>query len=296
MPVRHGRDLLDWDEAGPLPRAGFFIGIGAACGLRAGAGGTVAEAEDGEFAAGRGGRDGALGANAPCDEGIGDGAGAVAGKPRGCGTAGGRVRRHGGGAGRAAGRGQAVDGATGAAQPARRRGNGRRELARPLFEGGTTLAGIAAAVGVTTVTVRRWAQAEGWRRMTGAGMTGAGMAGRRMTGARPSGMRSTGTRAGETPGGGPGPVEHGADRGALVGRLMRAFARQVSEVEARLGGEGGADERDARTLGVLAKTLETLIDLDRTAQGERTDGEEAKNLDAVREELARRLDRLRQTG
>ncbi|WP_334175008.1 hypothetical protein [Pseudoxanthobacter sp.] len=174
------------------------------------------------------------------------------------------MRHHGHGAGR--------DGAR-AVAAAPRRGRvsaAKRAEARVLFEGdGFALTDIAAAAGVTTATVLRWAKAAGWRR----------------------GAERPAAAGGAAAGG-----EPAADRGALVGRLMQAFARQVSEVEARLGSEGGADERDARTLGVLAKTLETLIDLDRAAQGDRAGEEEAKNLDAVREEIARRLDRLRGAG
>lgn len=145
-----------------------------------------------------------------------------------------------------------------------------RDRARGLYEGDGILIGdIAEAMGVTTSTVRRWARLGGWQR-----------------GERPIPRRRKADAEADT------------DRGAMVRRLMLAFARQVAEVEARLGPAGKpAGERDARTLGVLAKTLETLIELDRAARGGDGGGDEAgKDADAVREDIARRIDRLRGAG
>jgi hypothetical protein len=49
-----------------------------------------------------------------------------------------------------------------------------------------------------------------------------------------------------------------------VARLHHAFGRQLAQLEKRAKEERGqALEKDARSLGVLAKTLETLIELDR---------------------------------
>ncbi|SHO66220.1 hypothetical protein SAMN02745172_02875 [Pseudoxanthobacter soli DSM 19599] len=142
-----------------------------------------------------------------------------------------------------------------------------RDRARGLYEGDGILIGdIAEAMGVTPSTVRRWARLGGWQR-----------------GERPIPRRRKAD------------AETDTDRGAMVRRLMLAFARQVAEVEARLGPAGKpAGERDARTLGVLAKTLETLIELDRAARAGDGGGDEAgKDADAVREDIARRIDRLR---
>ena len=53
-------------------------------------------------------------------------------------------------------------------------------------------------------------------------------------------------------------------RRELVARLHRTFGRQLAALEKRAKDGGGETlEKDARTLGVLAKTLETLIELDR---------------------------------
>ncbi len=52
------------------------------------------------------------------------------------------------------------------------------------------------------------------------------------------------------------------DDGKLLGRLFRAFERQIADLEQRfLSGESAVEERDARTLAVLAKTFETLAKL-----------------------------------
>ena len=82
-------------------------------------------------------------------------------------------------------------------------------------------------------------------------------------------------------------------RGNLVERLFRAFSMQLSEIEARIAdktGEGIAD--DGRVLSGLAKTLETLVSVERKLI--QTGDEEATvDLDAVRTELAERLATLR---
>jgi hypothetical protein len=51
----------------------------------------------------------------------------------------------------------------------------------------------------------------------------------------------------------------------LVNRMMRAAERQIGEIEQRLAGSGqaiGEQERDARTLALLAKTIQSLTALD----------------------------------
>jgi hypothetical protein len=55
------------------------------------------------------------------------------------------------------------------------------------------------------------------------------------------------------------------NRVALVNRMMKTAERQVYEIEARLAGSKqapGERERDARTLAVLAKTLQSLTAID----------------------------------
>jgi hypothetical protein len=55
------------------------------------------------------------------------------------------------------------------------------------------------------------------------------------------------------------------NRVALINRMMKTAERQVYEIEARLAGSKqapGERERDARTLAVLAKTLQSLTAID----------------------------------
>ncbi|MFZ5690654.1 MAG: hypothetical protein ACOY5F_05305 [Pseudomonadota bacterium] len=94
------------------------------------------------------------------------------------------------------------------------------------------------------------------------------------------------------------------DRLTLVNRMMRAAKRQVGEIEQRLAGSGqalGERERDARTLALLAKTLQSLTALDalHEPQAGRPKSKMTKDdtdkdaipasIDALRQELSRRL-------
>jgi hypothetical protein len=83
------------------------------------------------------------------------------------------------------------------------------------------------------------------------------------------------------------------DRGTLVARLFRAVERQIAEVERRFDGAAPAslEEKDARTLGALARTLELLIGLEKQAGRDTTEPE--PDIDAFRLDLARRLESLR---
>ena len=84
--------------------------------------------------------------------------------------------------------------------------------------------------------------------------------------------------------------ESAQNRENLVERLFRAFAVQVRQIEARVAAhEGDAILEDAKILGGLAKTLETLVALDRKVAAD-----ESGHLDheAVRAELSMRLKRL----
>ncbi len=82
------------------------------------------------------------------------------------------------------------------------------------------------------------------------------------------------------------------DRSVLVSRLFHAVERQIAEIERRfveLQGTGaGGDERDARTLAALARTIELLIGLERQARPELSDTPET-DIDAIRRDLARRI-------
>lgn len=95
------------------------------------------------------------------------------------------------------------------------------------------------------------------------------------------------------------------DLAALMHRLTGLVERQIKEIETRLceAGEARDQERDARTLSNLTRTLDKLVELNRGAEddraakaqraretakrkGSKADGE------AMRAHLARRLSRL----
>lgn len=146
--------------------------------------------------------------------------------------------------------------------------------ARRLFEQDQLDAGaIAEMMEVTAVTVARRARADGW--------------------VRHGAVRDL-IEAGDT---------HGVAR--MVARLTRAFEIQIAAVEVQLRGEAatsatlkggeaaGHVERNARTLGSLAKTLDILIELRAGIKDLEPSG---KDEDALRQELADRLDRLCRQG
>ena len=91
-------------------------------------------------------------------------------------------------------------------------------------------------------------------------------------------------------------------RASLVNRLWRAAERQAAEIEARLAsfGEDRDRERDARTLAVLARTVRELVAIDARRRAEEAADREAedddampRDLDALRDALARRIEQLR---
>jgi transposase-like protein len=74
----------------------------------------------------------------------------------------------------------------------------------------------------------------------------------------------------------------------LLRRLRRVFGRQLAALEARTKGTRSRTmEKDARTLGVLAKTLETLKALDR--DGAKVTKPEPVDRGHLRLELARKI-------
>jgi hypothetical protein len=90
-------------------------------------------------------------------------------------------------------------------------------------------------------------------------------------------------------------------RRALTRRLWRAAERQVCEVEERFAlaeREPGERERDARILAVLVRTLRELSDFDAEETRQKAeaaaDNDDAipRNLDELRRELSRRMDRM----
>ncbi len=94
----------------------------------------------------------------------------------------------------------------------------------------------------------------------------------------------------------------------LTARLTGLVERQIREIESRLceTGEARDQERDARTLSNLTRTLDKLVELKRGADDERAakalrvrenKNREGSKVDgeAIRAELARRLSRLAAT-
>ena len=91
------------------------------------------------------------------------------------------------------------------------------------------------------------------------------------------------------------------ERVHMVERMMRAAERQVRGIEERLAGthqEPGATERDARTLAVLAKTMQSLTALDalheKGAPKPKAPKNESvpKSIDELRRSLARKLEAI----
>jgi hypothetical protein len=96
-------------------------------------------------------------------------------------------------------------------------------------------------------------------------------------------------------------------RGQLIGRLWRAAERRALAVERRIGSNAGDDdldgvERDAKVLASLARTMRELLVLEQTAaEGRRAranpeaedEDDLPRDIDAFRDALAERLERLR---
>lgn len=82
------------------------------------------------------------------------------------------------------------------------------------------------------------------------------------------------------------------DRSDLVERMFRAVERQIEDIELRSAErDGEPDERDARTLGALARTLELLIGMENAEAAKQTEGR--RDIDDLRRDLARRIEGLR---
>jgi transposase-like protein len=128
---------------------------------------------------------------------------------------------------------------------------------------------IAADLGVSASLVSRWVKQENVERPPGAPKAPAMRA--------PGRGRAPGTRA-----------KPAVRRRAMVDRLFKAFARQVAAIEPRLcAADVDLLDPDARTLGVLAKTLETLFELDR--DGAKVGEPEPRDRGHLRLELARKI-------
>ena len=88
------------------------------------------------------------------------------------------------------------------------------------------------------------------------------------------------------------------DRATLVQRLYHAFDHQVAELEARFATveTPSEEEKMARTLSTLARTLVQLINLEGAHdQGSEEQDSDVNDLDRLYSELTQRVDRLRRT-
>lgn len=137
------------------------------------------------------------------------------------------------------------------------------EIRRAYEETDLKVPAIAAMFGIRPEVIYRKASRAGW-----------------------SSRRGSGRRPGDLP-----PV----DRTALVRRLFLAVEKQIVEIERRFGDGSGAipDEKDARTLAALARTLELLIGLQTTV--EPVAAEPEVDIDEFRLDLARRIEGLRRS-
>lgn len=141
--------------------------------------------------------------------------------------------------------------------------------ARTLYvETTRSVVAIAAEVGVGHATVSNWAKTYNWPP-------------RREGAPRPTGPRKA--RA----------EQNTPER--LRRRMNRALGRQLAQLERRGAKSRGIPEKDARTLGLLARTLETLMQLDRN-DGAKVRKPEPVDSDAIDAELARKIERWARGG
>lgn len=137
------------------------------------------------------------------------------------------------------------------------------ELRRRVEETSASIRRIAIDMDVPAGSLDHHIRREGWSRPPGASVARGGRLGRRA-------------------------VREMADAAAVQVRLLRAVDRQVVKIDARLRKPGAeADEKDARTLASLAKTLATLM-----APGgdrARTKATEPADSGYFRAELARKI-------
>ena len=136
------------------------------------------------------------------------------------------------------------------------------ERARKLYEATTKpITRIAEELGIGQSTIATWARKLGWTRPAGAP---------RLVGPRTM------------------PTEQ-ATAEQLRRRMHRALGRQLVKLEQRIEKAGGESaEKDARTLGLLARTLETLMQLDRN-DGAKVTKPEPRDRASIHDSLARRI-------
>ena len=131
----------------------------------------------------------------------------------------------------------------------------RRAEARLLFADGTSsVASIAARVGASVSTIRRWARDDGWPPRTRANAAGrkTRRGGRRTARRPPSSL--------------PAPRPAGAEHPGLIDRLYRIVEHNLSILEGRMADtdpQAGAEpERDMRALGNIVRSVEKLKELE----------------------------------
>lgn len=170
-------------------------------------------------------------------------------------------------------------------------------LARALYEAGTPIRQIAAETGLSSASVYFWAD----RIVDQDGTVHHAPAQRRYGGRTTKAPSRTRRRA-------------------LLARLWHAAERQMDEIDARVAALDEAEasppracardsEKDAKALAVLARVVRELGALDGEsaagkspagnkcgAAAQSEEGLRGRNLDTFRRELARRLDRLRESG
>ncbi len=140
---------------------------------------------------------------------------------------------------------------------------------------GTTLSlyEIARRMDIAASTLSKWKAEEHW--------------------VRPDGAPTQPHFGGKAPPRKQTPEERSRD---MIGKLYRVFVRQAGDLEARAARPGATtEEKDARTLSVLAKTLETLIALDRD-DGAKTAEPEPADRDRLNADLARRIKEWAERG
>lgn len=120
------------------------------------------------------------------------------------------------------------------------------DVGRRVMETAEPLVAIAAETGVAQTTILRWMRENDWRRPADA---------------PPSRVAAK--------------ADFAAQREKLMARLYRALGRQLEAIErrGREGNDGDMTEKDARALGHIAKTIDTLSTLDRDDGGMRQEPE-----------------------
>jgi len=85
------------------------------------------------------------------------------------------------------------------------------------------------------------------------------------------------------------------ERRQLIDRLYQAFEKQMSDFEIQNASttDDGINEKDARTLGSLARTLEKLIELKSEEEGDSQTQNQEVDIERLREKLAHKLERMR---